>query len=57
MSHLSRTDLFLLRTVRRLGRNPRYRALENTLCKWFLILFAAVIGTHIILAVAHSLGW
>jgi hypothetical protein len=43
-------DAWMLRTVRRLGRNPRYRALEEVLCKWFLVSFAAILITHLLLA-------
>ncbi len=46
-------NAFLLRTVRRIGRHPRFRALESTTCKWFLVLFAAVLITHVICVVVR----
>jgi hypothetical protein len=47
-------DAFLLRTVRRIGRHPRFRALENTVCKWFLVLFGAVLLTYVLNAAIRS---
>jgi hypothetical protein len=41
---------YIHRSIRRIGRNPRYRALEDAVCRWFLILFAAVLLTHLVLA-------
>jgi len=46
-------DAWMLRTVRRIGRHPRYRAMEATLCTLFLVLFAAFLIVHLLLAVAR----
>jgi hypothetical protein len=45
-----RLDAWMLRTVRRIGRNPRFRALENNVCTWFLILFAFALLTYVLSA-------
>jgi hypothetical protein len=43
-------DAWMLRTVRRIGRHPRFRALEATLCSLFLVLFALFLIAHLLLA-------
>jgi hypothetical protein len=43
-------DAWMLRTVRRIGCNPRFCALEATLCSLFLVLFALFLIAHLLSA-------
>jgi hypothetical protein len=48
-------NAWMLRTVRRIGRHPQFCTWEELICDLFLILFAAVLLTYIVMAVLRRL--
>ena len=53
MNFSRKTDLLLLSAVRRVGRHPRFYALESLACSLFLLFFALFLLLHLALAGAR----